>query len=247
MFSSDELTEMATARVETPLVPDDRETVEPTKTLPTAEEAATKPEGDKPADQALLPTLPGQEETGSRSAWRSALAILREVVETVVLTLIIFFLIRTVVQNFRIEGTSMEPNLHDGQYLVINKIVYRLHPPQRGDIIVFRFPRDPQRDFIKRVIGLPDESVEVRAGRVFINGTALDEPYSPAMSTYSWGPKTLGEDEYFVLGDNRSNSSDSHNWGMLPRENIIGKAWLSYWPPQNWMVIPHYSFAADAS
>ncbi len=235
MFSSDEWTEAEAVKTATPLVPDEAELVDPVST-PSVEEAIANP-----AEAAL------ETEESSSSVWRGALMILREVAETVILTLIIFFLIRTVIQNFRIEGTSMEPNLHNGQYLVINKIVYRLHPPQRGDVIVFRFPRDPQRDFIKRVIGLPRESVEIRAGRVFINGTPLDEPYSPATSTYSWGPKTLQEGEYFVLGDNRGNSSDSHNWGMLPRENIIGKAWLSYWPPQYWMIIPHYSFAADAS
>lgn len=167
---------------------------------------------------------------------------LREAIETIFLTAVLFFLIQVFVQNFRIQGPCMEPNLHDGQRLVINKIVYHLHPPQRGDIIVFRCPFDPKRDFIKRVIGLPGEEVEVKRGRVYINGRELKEPYVANPATYSWGPKVLGPDEFFVLGDNRSNSNDSHNWGPLHRKYIVGKACISYWPPKDWGLIPHYSF-----
>jgi signal peptidase I len=174
--------------------------------------------------------------------WVTVKSALREVIETVLLTLLIFFLVRTLIQNFRIEGSSMEPNLHDGQYLIINKIVYRFHPPERGDIVVFQFPRNPQRDFIKRIIGLPGEKIEVRQGEVLINDQELEEPYAPKAGSYSWGPALVGENELFVLGDNRNNSSDSHSWGMLPRDKIVGKAWVSYWPPQHWSLIPHYSF-----
>lgn len=170
--------------------------------------------------------------------------ILREVVETVLLTLLIFVAIRTLVQNFRIEGISMEPNLHDGQYLIINKLVYYLHPPERGDIVVFHYPKNPSRDFIKRVIGLPGEKVEVKGKHIFINGEELEEPYTIHTGKYAWGPQRLGEDEYFVLGDNRSSSSDSHSWGPLPEDDIIGKAWISYWPPEQLGLVPHYSYAA---
>jgi len=192
------------------------------------------------------PQLQEIEETAndSVSRWQGVKSLLRETIETVVLTLLIFFLIRTFIQNFRIEGASMEPNMHDGQYLIISKVTYWLHPPQRGDVVVFDFPRDPNRQFIKRIIGLPGENVEIKQGQVFINDQLLEEPYSPNAGTYSWGPETIGPDEYFVLGDNRPYSSDSHSGWTLPRENIIGKAWVSYWPPQYWMIIPHYSFAA---
>jgi len=169
---------------------------------------------------------------------------LREVVETVLLTLLIFLAIRTLIQNFRIEGVSMEPNLHDGQYLIINKLVYYLHPPERGDIVVFHYPKNPQRDFIKRIIGLPGEKVAVREERILINDEELDEPYALHMGKYTWGPQLLGEDEYFVLGDNRNSSSDSHSWGTLPGDAIIGKAWISYWPPKHLGLMPHYSYAA---
>ena len=178
---------------------------------------------------------------GSMDRWQGVKSALRDTIETVLLTLMIFFLVRAFIQNFRIEGTSMEPNLHNGQYLIINKLAYHLHPPARGDIIVFRYPHNPKRDFIKRVIGLPGEKVEVRRGRVFINGQELNEPYPLKAGAYSWGPQILGPDEYFVLGDNRNNSSDSHSWGALPRANIIGKAWVCYWPPRYWGLIRHPS------
>ncbi len=170
--------------------------------------------------------------------------ILREVVETAVLTLVIFLIVRLAFQNFRIEGHSMQPNLHHGQFLIVNKLVYYLHPPERGDVVVFHSPQNPRKDFIKRVVGLPGEEVEIREGRVFVNDVRLEETYIARPSNPSWGPEVVGEFEYFVLGDNRSNSSDSRNWGMLDGDAVIGKAWISYWPPQHWGIVPHYSFAA---
>ncbi len=179
--------------------------------------------------------------------WGNARSLAREIIETLILTGIIFLMIRVVVQNFRIEGYSMEPTLHQDQFLIVNKFLYRfLHPPQRGDIVVFEYPRAPDRDFIKRVIGLPGEKVEVRNGQVYINDKPLDEPYIASPPAYNWGPRIVSDGEYFVLGDNRNNSSDSHTWGFLPAQNIIGKAWLSYWPPQHWGLIqsPKMSFAS---
>ena len=165
--------------------------------------------------------------------------ILRELAETIVLTLVIFFLIRTVVQNFRVEGMSMEPSFHDGQFLLINKLSYRLGEAERGDVIVFRYPRDPSRDFIKRIVGLPGETIEIREGQVYINGQL-----TPTMATineagYNSGPTTIGPDELYVLGDNRPNSSDSHAWGTLPLDLVIGKVVLSYWPPKTWGLVKH--------
>ena len=177
---------------------------------------------------------------------RSALRLLREVVETILLTLVIFIVINALTGRFRIEGPSMKPTLHEGQYLIISKIVYKLHPPQRGDIIVFHHPRDPARDLIKRIIGLPGEEVEIRNSRVYVNGVLLEEPY-----VTNWGGRPsrheLGTDEYFVLGDNRPNSDDSRSWGGLARDMIVGKAWLAYWPPNDWGLVPHHGHAQDAS
>ncbi|MBC8262619.1 MAG: signal peptidase I [Anaerolineales bacterium] len=171
-------------------------------------------------------------------------SILREMMETAILIMLVFFVTRILIQNFRIEGISMEPNFHDEQYLIINKLAYYLHPPERGDVVVFHYPKNPSRDFIKRVIGLPGEKVEVRGERVFINGEELEEPYALNGSKYTWGPQIMAEDEYFVLGDNRNSSSDSHNWGPLPADAMVGKAWISYWPPKHLGIVPNYSYAA---
>ncbi|MBE2234506.1 MAG: signal peptidase I [Anaerolinea sp.] len=165
--------------------------------------------------------------------------VLREIVETIVLTLVIFLLVRTVIQNFRVEGMSMEPNFHDGQFLLINKLAYRLGDPARGDVIVFRYPLDPSRDFIKRVIGLPGETVEIRNGQVLINNQPISDPATVNSAFYNMAPLTLGAEEMFVLGDNRPNSSDSHSWGTVPADKVIGKVVLSYWPPPDWGLIRH--------
>jgi signal peptidase I len=191
--------------------------------------------------------LSAPEELQPRSApsfWSGVGSALRELIETLVLTVVIFLLIRFAVQNFRIEGYSMEPNFHDGQYLLVNKLIYMLQSPERGDVIVFIPPTSASRDFIKRVIGLPGDRVEIINGRVDINGEALPEPYPLNPASYSYGPVTVGPDEYFVLGDNRNNSSDSHSWGMVTVKKIIGKAWVSYWPPQMMGLVPTYSYAA---
>jgi signal peptidase I len=192
-----------------------------------------------PTYRTMLDELPEQEEQRV-----SLKAILREVVETAFMTLIIFLLVRLVCQNFRIEGHSMEANLHDGQFLIVNKLVYYIHPPERGDVVVFHSPANPKKDFIKRVIGLPGEEVEIRDGVVFIDGVRLEETYLSSPGKRSWGPELVGDFEYFVMGDNRSNSSDSRSWGMLDGDGIIGKAWVSYWPLQYLGPVPHYTYAA---
>ena len=174
----------------------------------------------------------GQSETKTKS-------IVREFAETILITLLIYVLIRTFLfENYRVLGHSMDPTLEDDQFLVVNKLGYRLKDPERGDIIVFRDPRTDDRKLIKRVVGLPSEQVEIRNGQVAIEGHLLEEPYIASQSQYSQTPLMIPEDEYFVLGDNRNNSSDSHNWGSLPRDKIVGEACVSYWPPRLWGVIP---------
>jgi len=210
----------------------------------------TNPESYTPSasaiDWASPPPVPQETPKPEQSLWDVIRPLIREAAETLILTAIIFLLIRSVAQNFRIEGYSMEPNFHDGQYLIVDKVSYRLHTPERGDVIVFQYPRAPQRDFIKRVIGLPGEKVEIRRGVVFVNNRRLEEPYGPNPGSYSWGPQVVPNDDYFVLGDNRDNSSDSHTWGMLPRQNIVGKAWGIYWPPSTWGLVKYIrpSFAS---
>jgi signal peptidase I len=172
--------------------------------------------------------------------------VAREILETIILTAVIFIGIRLIVQNFRIEGRSMEPTLHSGQYLLVNKMAY-LGPgePGRGDIVVFE-AWNQEKDFIKRVVGVPGDVVEIRDSCVYVNGTCLDEPYLDQPTTDAVGPFTLGSGEYYVLGDNRSNSSDSRAYGPLPRDRIIGKAWVTYWPPGDIGIVPNAnSFASD--
>jgi signal peptidase I len=172
-----------------------------------------------------------------------AKSTLRELVETLLLTFLIYVLVRSFLfENYRVVGRSMDPTLENEQYLAVNKLVYRLHAPQRGDIVVFRDPRDNGRKLIKRVIGLPGEVVEIENGQVFIYDEPLEEPYIQTPARYSYPPSSIPEDHYFVLGDNRNNSSDSHNWGTLSGEKIVGKAWISYWPPRLWEFIPHETY-----
>lgn len=185
-------------------------------------------------------------------------AIVREFLEAILLALVVFLFIQTSVQNFRVEGSSMHPTLEGGQYLLVNKLVYlkidqerlsriipfwnvdrpeeyfAVHPPQQGDVIVFHFPKDPSRDFVKRVIGVPGDVVTMQDGFVRVNGETLEEPYLTVRDTSDLVPVKLGEKEYFVLGDNRRGSNDSRNWGAVPEENILGKVWLVYWPLSNW-------------
>ncbi len=168
-------------------------------------------------------------------------SLLREIVETVLLAMILFAVVNLTTARFRVHGSSMEPTLQEGEYLIVSKVVYQVHPPERGDIIVFR-PPSGSEDYIKRIIGLPGDRVEIRDGTVLVNGVALEESYTLSPAPYS-GTWTLGTGQYFVLGDNRANSSDSHSWGVLPYENIIGKAWLCYWPPEKWGPVAHHRFA----
>jgi len=183
--------------------------------------------------------------------------VIRELVEAVILALLVFFIIQVSIQNFRVEGHSMRPNLEGGEYLMVNKIAflkldkYRLarlvpfwdvpkheetylpftHPPERGDVIVFHAPVQPPRDFVKRVIGLPGETVELRSGATYINGARLEEPYLQGGGfSSSANPLTLGGNEYYVMGDNRSSSHDSRDWGPAPLDTIVGKVWFVYWP-----------------
>ena len=220
---------------------------------------------------------PAPVETTKRS---QRLTFLRELIETVLLTLVIFVAVRTLIVNFRVDGSSMQPNLEDGQYLLVNKavyfhldlnrlknllpgpdrqsqdIAYLFHPPQRGDIIVFDPPLSARSDrpFVKRVIGLPGDTVVTRDGKIFVNGQVLDEPYIPDPAGLSFRFGSNGGNEVvvpagslFVLGDNRNNSQDSRYFGTVALDRVIGKAVVSYWPPDDIGLIPHQRYAnADA-
>ena len=184
------------------------------------------------------------EEEGEPSLSRSfgIRSWLQDALETLLLAVILFLVINTLTGRYQVHGQSMEPSLHDGQYLIASKVTYWLHPPERGDVVVLQPPQDQSSvPYIKRLVGLPGDVVEVRDDRVWVNGVALNEPYISAPPTYA-GSWVVSESEYFVLGDNRNNSSDSHAWGLLPRNHILGKAIFCYWPPESWGTIPHYAF-----
>lgn len=197
----------------------------------------------------------------------------RELLETVLLTLVIFFAVRTLVVNYRVDGSSMLPSLENGQYLFVNKAVYfhfdlnalknalpgedapgedtvyLFHPPERGDIVILDPPVPSTEPLVKRVIALPGEKVAIRAGRVYVDGVPLDEGYTAGPPTYEYPPSS-GDAEFtvppgavFVLGDNRNNSRDSHVFGPVPLDNVIGKAVVTYWPLADLGLIPHERYA----
>lgn len=148
------------------------------------------------------------------------------------------------IQKSSVVGHSMEPSLQNGQQLLINKVVYYFFEPERGDVIILHPPppySSKTTPFIKRIIALPGDTVEIKNGAVYVNGLKLDEPYIKDLPAYTFLRRIIPENEYFVLGDNRNNANDSHNGWMVPRQNIIGKAWLSIWPPDVWGLVSNHS------
>jgi len=169
--------------------------------------------------------------------------ILREVIITVAIAVTVFFALRLNVQTYEVYLSSMEPSFVEGECIMVNKVIYRSSDPQRGDVIIFWPPTGSGHPYIKRVIGLPGEIVEVKEGRVFVNGTPLDEDeYIKERPNYTMAPVQIPEGEYFVLGDNRNNSSDSHTGWTVPKKDIVGKAWFVYWPPSRCGVVKHHSY-----
>jgi signal peptidase I len=193
-----------------------------------------------------------------------------EIVETILLALLIFVMVRGVVLNFRVDGNSMEPTLSHAEMLIINRRAYTsfdlnsvlsvfpgvdretedrryiFNPPQRGDIVVFRPPGGNSDPYIKRIVGLPGETVEIREGSVFINGQRLGENYVGSSTNWRGGDNSaivVPENEFFMLGDNRENSSDSRSFGTVPKDNFIGKSWVAYWPPGSIQVFPRPAYA----
>ena len=158
----------------------------------------------------------------------------RELLEIMTLTLLMFLVLRFAVQNFRIDGPSMEPTLHNHEYILVDKAAYLFQAPERGDVIVFEYPFNPQLDYVKRIIAIPGDTVSVVGQRVAVDGVTLNEPYinknDPSNPFPPINKRIVGPNEYFVMGDNRGDSSDSREWGFVPSQNIIGKAAFVYWP-----------------
>ena len=222
----------------------------------------------------LAPTTTDEEaEETSSQAERKQGSMVREIIETLLLALIIFVAVRAVVLNFRVDGLSMTPNLQDNEMLLVNRnayvsfdswalvdwlpfvdheeenTVHLFDPPQRGDIVVFNAPvTNPDKPYIKRIIGLPGDTVEARNNQVYVNDQPLEEPYLEGELTWCGReeqpcpPVTVPEGSVFVLGDNRDNSQDSRSFGPVDIDNIIGKAWVMYWPLDEIGVVPHYEY-----
>ena len=173
--------------------------------------------------------------------------MLRDLVETMVLVAVAFLVVNALIGRFRIEQVSMLPNLHEGEYVIVDKVSYAFRQPERGEIVVLKNPNPGQPDLIKRVIGLPGETIEVSGGQVHVNGQPLTEPYL-AQPMGGDSPATqLQAGQYFVMGDNRNNSEDSRRFGARPTDDIVGRAWIIYWPPADWQVISRPSYAASAT
>src|SRR5918999_2556078 len=180
------------------------------------------------------------EDASRNDLWSEARLLLRDLIFALMIAaLVVVF----VVQPVKVEGTSMLPRLHDGERIFVNKLIYYGLPRlERGDIVVFWFPNDPTKSYIKRVIGLPGETVQVRGGRILVNGKELQEPYlehALNVAAADEPPTYVKPHYYFVMGDNRDNSSDSRMWGLVPEKYIYGKALFRYWPLSKASVIRH--------
>lgn len=176
-------------------------------------------------------TQPTEEEIN----WKRAIV---DILQTLVMAVILFFGINIISARVRVDGLSMIPTLEHGEFVLVNKISYQWGEIERGDIIVFHYPNNPQEELIKRVIGLTGDTILVQNNQVFVNGKQLNEPYISQAPNYS-GEWLVTEGKIFVLGDNRNNSNDSKDWGLLPIENVVGKAVVIYWPPPMWNIIEH--------
>ena len=174
-------------------------------------------------------------------------SFLRDLLEIFLLAIVLYIIINFAVQTVHVMGQSMEPTLQDNDFLIASKVSYRLHDPQRGDIVIFKPNNGEEHDYIKRIIALPGETVAVRDSKVYVNGQLLAEPYiaDPPHYTYPYagGEFVVPEGTVFVMGDNRNNSSDSHIFGPVPLDNVIGKAFFSYLPLRDAGLIPHERYA----
>lgn len=219
----------------------------------------------EPAAPALPVPMPAAESPPARQAAAARHLLLREVVETALLAILVFLAVRASVQHYRVEGQSMDPTLEDGEFLLVNSIVYSkvdlqalarwvpfwepgapaerhvFHGPERGDIVILHHPVTGQeRDLVKRVIGLPGETLRIRDGVVYINGRELIEPYVKEPWRGDLPELTIPAGAYFVMGDNRNNSLDSRVFGPVSEELIVGKAMASWWPTSKIGRVPNH-------
>jgi len=167
-----------------------------------------------------------------------------QIAGTLILAVVIFTTMQATFESRVVEGACMEPNLYDGQRVLVIKAAYWSGEPQRGDVVIFEAVDGTDRTLIKRIIGLPGENISMSGGKVYIDGEPLEEPYIKGV-IQAFPLTEIPADNYFVMGDNRDHSTDSRRWGTLPRENIIGRAWLCYWPMGDWHLIRGYAYTED--
>lgn len=222
-----------------------------------------EPQANLPLETEVVDLDKAQEDSVSPELTPAKKSFWREILETVILTILVFFLFKALIQNYRIEGSSMEPNFHTRQLIMVNKAAYfhfdvnawlRMVPgvkaegsnlvwpfgtPGRGDVIVLSPPDVPLDDYIKRVIGLPGEKIEIRDSVVYINEKPLQENYIKDKTLSPYGPVIVPPGNVFVMGDNRNASRDSRIFGFLAYDKIVGKVWLAYWPfGPDWGFVP---------
>lgn len=183
------------------------------------------------------PNTAQPEEVKKNKGFKRILNGVFEILQMLAMALVLYFIIDSMIARVRVFNISMEPTLVQGEILMVNKLQYKFSEMRHGDIITFHFPLDPERDYVKRVIGLPGDEVKIDNGSVFVNGIELFEPYISASPEYE-GTWVVPQDNLFVLGDNRNPSADSHVWGFVPFENVIGKAFLVYWPITHIRTLP---------
>lgn len=170
-----------------------------------------------------------KKETNKDKKPKTTGAVVWEFVQTLIMAAALYFAIDFCVARVRVENVSMETSFTEGELLMVNRLNYKFNEPERGDVVIFKAPTEPNKDYIKRMIGLPGDQILIKEGKLFINGNEIQEPWVHEQMAYE-GEWTVPENAYFVLGDNRNHSSDSHSWGFVPRENLVGDAFFCYWP-----------------
>ena len=181
-------------------------------------------------------------EPSDENQWRQSVV---DMLQTLLLAAILFMGINAVSARIRVESVSMQTTLHPGDFVFVNRLAYRFGAPRRGDVVVFNPPFDSPEPYIKRMIGLPGDEITIEDGKVFINSELLPEPYIRE-EFHSNGTWLVPQDSVFFMGDNRNNSSDSRSWGMVPLENVIGKAITVYWPPEQWGALAPSAVAVES-
>jgi signal peptidase I len=171
--------------------------------------------------------------------------ILRELLITLGLAVVLYLVLQLIIQSSIVNNVSMQPTLYEGQRLIVGKVAYLFGQPRRGDIVIVHPPIEPKSEFVKRLIGLPGDIIQIKKRVVYLNGTALVEPYIKELPLLDFGPYTVPQGQYFLMGDNRNSSNDSRTGWTVSKSEIVGKAWLRIWPPSKWGLVGNYNLSSE--